>query len=82
VISQADNAKELLLTIFGGLAVVVVCVTLDPWLCVSGFHRVCLYRMFLSFLYLITLCLQTLQKLPMPSKAVRLGGGCKFAYIS
>jgi hypothetical protein len=33
--------------IFGGLAVVVTFVTVDPWLCVAGFRRVCLYRMFL-----------------------------------
>ena len=30
--------------IFGGLAVMVIDMTLDPWLCVTGFHRVCLYR--------------------------------------
>jgi hypothetical protein len=34
------------LVIFGGLAVVVTCsVTVDPWLCVAGFRRFCLYRM-------------------------------------
>src|ERR1044071_8546279 len=31
--------------IFGGLAILVTYVTVDPWLCVAGFHRVCLYRM-------------------------------------
>ena len=46
--ARRKNAKELLFVIFGGLAVVVVCMTLDPWLCVAGFHRVCLYRMFLA----------------------------------
>jgi hypothetical protein len=33
------------LVIFGGLAVVVIGMTVDPWLCVPGFRRVCLYRM-------------------------------------
>ena len=27
---------------FGGLAIMVTDVTLDPWLCVAGFHRLCL----------------------------------------
>jgi len=31
--------------IFGGLAVIVIEMTLDPWLCVAGFGRFCLYRM-------------------------------------
>ena len=31
--------------IFGGLAIIVIGMTLDPWLCVPGFYRVCLYRM-------------------------------------
>jgi hypothetical protein len=30
--------------VFGGLAIVVTCVTVDPWLCVAGFRRVCHYR--------------------------------------
>jgi hypothetical protein len=30
---------------FGGLAVVVTCVTLDPWFCAPGFRRVYLYRL-------------------------------------
>jgi len=34
---------------FGGLAVVVTILTVDPWLCVAGFRRVCLYRM--SFMF-------------------------------
>ena len=35
--------------IFGGLAVIVPRGgTVDPWLCVAGFHRVCYYRMFSS----------------------------------
>ena len=33
--------------IFDGLAVMVTIVTVDPRLCVAGFRRVCLYRMFL-----------------------------------
>jgi hypothetical protein len=37
--------RELLSVIFGGLAVVVTIVTVDPWLCVTSFHWVCLYRM-------------------------------------
>src|SRR3990170_790637 len=37
------------------------CVMVDPWLCVAGFHRVCLYRTFVPA-YTNTLCLQTLQK--------------------
>jgi hypothetical protein len=32
--------------IFGSLAVLANFVTVDPWLCVAGFRRVCLYRMF------------------------------------
>jgi hypothetical protein len=31
--------------IFGGLAVVATFVAVDPWLCVAGFRRFCLYRM-------------------------------------
>jgi hypothetical protein len=38
---KQKGIKKLL---FGGLAVIVTFVTLDPWLCVTGFHRVCHYR--------------------------------------
>lgn len=30
--------------IFGSLAVLVSYLTVDPWLCVAGFHPLCLYR--------------------------------------
>jgi len=30
---------------FGSLAIIIVGIILDPWLCVTGFRRVCLYRM-------------------------------------
>ena len=32
--------KKLLMN-FGGLAIMVTQVTLDPWLCVAGFRRLC-----------------------------------------
>jgi hypothetical protein len=35
---------------FGGLAV-FVWLTLDPWLCVAGFHRFCLFGKFLRVFY-------------------------------
>jgi len=56
--SQRLSVKRYL--IFGGLAIIVSGETLDPWLCVAGFHRVCLYRMsFLCLQYngLYPLCL-------------------------
>jgi hypothetical protein len=31
-----------LVTLFGSLAIIVFCMTLDPWLCVAGFHQFCL----------------------------------------
>ena len=36
---------KLLTDIFGGLAILTTLkMALDPWLCVPGFHRVCLFR--------------------------------------
>jgi len=31
--------------IFGNLAIMAVETAVDPWLCVAGFRRLCLYRM-------------------------------------
>jgi len=45
MVSQAEQTQYVVV-IFGGLAVMVTLfVTVDPWLCVAGFHRVCLCRM-------------------------------------
>jgi hypothetical protein len=38
------NAMLVYDIVFGGLAIIVTRVTLDPWLCVAGFRRVCHYR--------------------------------------
>jgi hypothetical protein len=39
----AQGTNEL---IFGNLAIMITrCVTVDPWLCVAAFQRVCYYRM-------------------------------------
>jgi len=47
VLSQAEQTQKYFV-IFGGLAVMItLLVTVDPWLCVAGFRRVCLYRMLL-----------------------------------
>jgi len=35
---------EIKYEVFGGLAIMVVFTTLDPWLCVAAFRRVCYYR--------------------------------------
>jgi len=40
---QKITAKNFV--IFGNLAVVVIGMTVDPWLCVPSFRWVCLYRM-------------------------------------
>jgi hypothetical protein len=45
-ISQAKRTQSTAFAIFGGLAILATYVAVDPWLCVAGFHRVCLYRMF------------------------------------
>ena len=38
------NTKRERRAFFGGLAIVAACAALDPWLCVPGFRRVCLFR--------------------------------------
>jgi len=35
---------EINYVVFGGLAIMVVFTTLDPWLCVAVFRRVCYFR--------------------------------------
>jgi len=59
--------------IFGGLAVIVIGMTLDPWLCVAGFRRFCLYRMWLYFLRIKIGAL--------PDFSIGLSSACPFCLI-
>jgi hypothetical protein len=44
LVSQAKRTQNCFV-IFGDLAVMAAFAAVDPWLCVAGFRRVCLYRM-------------------------------------
>lgn len=43
-IEPGPREKKNCYEVFGGLAIMVVITTLDPWLCVAAFRRVCYYR--------------------------------------